>query len=289
MSYRKIIVFGDTNVNAAPVYDNDPLTYCIGNNASQRFNHGTNADLYGQNSNPCQVFLSQRCAKKWDDVCEYASCHVANNEYATRADTMGAGSKDVIGLTPGDILLRNTAQEKYRIGMHGCELKTEPFNPVNPSSPCISYYVGRDCVPEYAVDPATIDSDIVMNKILDNPRIAIQLLTNIKNTMRRKGTLGSLVGTRLGKFYGLCPTVEKFTLTAPTNIFQTNSAVDSTFPQTTYPTSDGLPTSPYIIPTVSGLVPSEYLDWWPTQYIDFWPTEYDGAWQGAYKRAQRGP
>lgn len=268
MSYKKIVRFGNTALNGLPVYDNDPLTYCLGNEASQRFNHGTNADTYGQNSNACQVYLAQRCAKGWDGVCDYAERCDVNSEYATRADTMGAGLNQVIYLTPGEILLRNTAMEKYRCGMRGCQLKTEAFNAVNPASPYISYYVGTDCVPEYQVDPKTVDDDVVMNKLLDNPKIGVQILKNIKNTMRRKGTLAALAGTRLGNFYGITappPTTTKegFTLTA---LNPPNSA-----------------TGPYVVPTVSGLVPSEYVDWWPTQYVDYWPDEYDGAWTGAYR------
>jgi hypothetical protein len=109
----------------------------------------------------------------------------------------------MVGLTPGEVLLKNTAESRFRIGMLNCELKTEPFDPVNPSSPYISYYVGQNCIPLYAVDPKTIDRDVVMNKILDNPKIARQLLLNIKNTMMRQGTFHNLKGTRLGNFYRL--------------------------------------------------------------------------------------
>ena len=279
MSYEKLIKFGNTPTNALQLYNNDSLTYCIGTNASQAFNHGSNASIYGQNSNPCQVMLSQRCAKDWDDVCEYASSFSANNEYANRADTMSAGLHENGELTPGEVLLLNTAREKYRIAMHGCELRSEPFDPINPASPYISYYVGRDCVAEYAVDPGTIDQDIVMNKILEKPRIAMNLLLNIKNTMIRLGQFNRLLGTRLGAFYGLSggQLKESFTLSQPTIV--------SNIPSQQLllaPTDDGLPTSPYVIPTVSGLVPAQYIDWWPTEYVDFWPNEYDGAWGGSY-------
>jgi hypothetical protein len=201
--YKKLANFGSTAVNTLPIYNNDPLTLCIGNNASQRFNHGGNADIYGQNSNPCQVYLSQRCAKNWDGICEYATSKSANEEYSQVADTMFAGNNQVMGLTPGEVLLRNTANEKYRVNMLNCELKTEQFNPINPTSPYISYWIGQNCIPQYAVDPRSIDKDAVMNKILDNPIIAKQLLVNIKNTMIAMGTLHLLKGTRLGNFYML--------------------------------------------------------------------------------------
>lgn len=201
--YIQLSSFGNSKVNTLPIYNNDPLTYCIGNTISQRFNHGSNADIYGQNSNPCQVYLSQRCARNWDNICEFASCKEINAEYNEVPDTMFAGNKEIIGLSSGDILLRNTAQEKYRIAMLNCTLKTEPFDPINPSSPYISYFIGQNCIPQYAVNPNIIDNDIVMHKILDNPKIAIQLLKNIKNTMIRLGTFHLLKGTRLGNFYKL--------------------------------------------------------------------------------------
>jgi hypothetical protein len=201
--YKQLARFGSSEVNVLPVFNNDPLTYCIGNNASQRFNHGSHAVTYGQNSNACQVYLANRCAQNWDGICEYAASKPANEERTLVADTMFAGNDQTVGLTPGEVLLKNTAESRFRIGMLNCELKTEPFDPVNPSSPYISYYVGQNCIPLYAVDPKTIDRDVVMNKILDNPKIARQLLLNIKNTMMRQGTFHDLKGTRLGNFYRL--------------------------------------------------------------------------------------
>ncbi len=200
--YAQLSQFGASPVNALPVYSNDPLTYCIGNNASQRFNHSSPVSQ-GQNSKACQVYMANRCAQHWDGVCEYAASKQANEEYSQVADVMFSGNHQSIGLSPGDVLLKNTAQDRFRIGMMNCELKSEPFDPVNPSSPYISYYIGQNCVPLYAVDPQTIDQDIVMNKILDRPHIAKQFLINLKNTMIRQGTFNLLKGTRLGNFYRL--------------------------------------------------------------------------------------
>jgi hypothetical protein len=199
--YTQLYNFGSTTVNNLPIYNNDPLTYCLGDNYG--FNHGSNASTYGQNSRPCQVYLSQRCARSWDNVCEYASQSSSNSIFTQTANNMGAGTQQSIGLSPGDVLLINTAREKYRINMLNCELKTEQFDPINPSSPFISYYVGQNCIPQYAVNPYTIDKDIVMHKILEKPQIAIQMLVNIKNTMQANGTFHMLRGTRLGSFYGL--------------------------------------------------------------------------------------
>jgi hypothetical protein len=53
----------------------------------------------------------------------------------------------------------------------------------------------------YEVDPKTIDEDIVMDKILMKPEIALDLLVNIYNTMKRKKTLKELNDTKIGKFF----------------------------------------------------------------------------------------
>lgn len=190
------------NVLNGPFYNNDPLTYCLGNNLSQRFNHASNAAVYGQNSKNCQIYLAEKCAKNWDNVCDYAYKN-QSEEYTTRADIMGAGHYQVQGLTPSDILLLNTAYKKYLIKMHNCEAITEPFDPLVVASPYITHFRGMYCVPEYAVDPCTINYDPVMNRLLLRPWIAKQLFTNIKNTMIRRGTFCKLKGTRLGITCGL--------------------------------------------------------------------------------------
>lgn len=197
--YQQISHFGNSS-NGFSVSNNDPLTYCIDGGIG--FNHGGYAAAsYGQNSSICQTYLAQRCAQNWDNVCEYLYNKPNYNTQSVQYMNVGGGQS--LGLSPGDILLKNTAQEKYRINMLNCTLKQEQFDPLDPSSPYISYYVGQNCIPQYSVDPNTIDQDNVMHKILDRPFIATQLLTNIKNTMMANGTFQNLRGTRLGFFYGL--------------------------------------------------------------------------------------
>ena len=183
-----------------PYYNNDPLTYCIGRNISQPFNHGGHADIFGQNSKQCQAYLSDRCARKWDGVCEIAVSPVTNEEYKIRANPIGRGAPQ---LNSADILLVNTAERKYLWKMLNCEQVTEPFDPLVVGSPTITTWRGMYCRPMYAVDPSKIDSDPVMNKILQRPWIAASMLINIKNTMTRNGNFHKLAGTKLGKFYRL--------------------------------------------------------------------------------------
>lgn len=206
-SYKDISKFGPQT--QSPV--NNPLTYCLGNSMDQRFLHGSNADIYGQHSRPCQLFLSQYCAGKWDQFCEIASKD-KSTQYPNQAGSCINCNTDTYGyLTAGESLILNTAATKYLVKMHGAHKKYEPFDPTVPTSPMISYWVNDNCsyyktgIPEYAVDPKKIDDDVVMDKILQKPIIAMNILINIYNTMKRYGTLKQLQNTKLGRFYNSHP------------------------------------------------------------------------------------
>lgn len=209
-SYRQINQIGSNAYQAV----NNPLTYCIDNTMDQRFNHSGSADNLGQHSKACQAYLSDYCAENWDGFCELASSNRSVNQYPNNIQGCeSVGDTPCLGLSAGEILIHNTAAKKYLTEMSGCVKKFEPFDPNVATSPMISYWVkgncpgGRTsrCLPVYEVDPTTIDDDIVMNKILDKPIIALGILVNIYNTMRSRGTLINLKGTRLGNFYDTNP------------------------------------------------------------------------------------
>jgi hypothetical protein len=161
---------------------------------------------YGRN---CQAFMSEYCANNWDGACEFAS-QQQKRDQPNNLQQLGTGSNVVCnGITTGEVLLANTAAKKYMSNIGGtCGLKTEPFDPTVASSPMITFFTGaynsqgtEGCVPEYEVNPVLIDDDIVMNKILSKPIIAFGVLTNIYNTAKRKGTLQTLEGTKLYRFF----------------------------------------------------------------------------------------
>ena len=204
-SYSKIINVGSNAYS--PV--NNPLTYCLGQNIDQKFMHGSSsAVINGQQSKKCQEYLGDYCAANWDGFCEFASQNT-NIDYPNNLGLCNQlfGDTACKRLNAGEILVRNTAAKKYLKSMGNCKRKFEPFDPNVPTSPLISYWVSdscdysSNCVPTYAVDPKTIEQDPVMNKILCKPIIALEILINIYNNMRREGTLSQLNGTRLGKFF----------------------------------------------------------------------------------------
>lgn len=212
MSYANISSFGQSVGQSA---QNDPLTYCALSGLQSGFYHtiGGGNSISGPNSSQCQLFTAQYCAhnpKGWDGVCEYLS-NDKSTIYPNSVSTIGTSGASLgsgIGnfLSQGQILIRNTASEKYLKEMSGnCTRQYEPFDPTSASSPLISrWYAGGNrgtCIPVYDVDENTIDNDPVMNKILNQPWIAIEILINIYNTRIRTGTIESLSTTKLGKFF----------------------------------------------------------------------------------------
>jgi hypothetical protein len=206
--YANIKTFGQSKESLEV---ENPLSYCVNWNADQSFLHGGNSYIYGQYSKPCQSFLSDYCADKWDKFCEVAS-HNQNISYPNQLNTnVGVN----VGLTAGEILIRNTASKKYLISMSGnCVQKFQAFDPTVANSPMISYWDSEDyedsgisgtnsCVPKYAVDAKTIDNDIVMDKLLEKPSVGMDILLNIFNTMKDNKTLHTLQGTKIGKFFEL--------------------------------------------------------------------------------------
>lgn len=218
-TYRTIGNFGSAAGNTSST---NPLSYCAVTGLDAMFNHTMGSYLAGPNSSQCQLFMSQYCANNWDGVCEFLSADLQRGGYPnTVAQCNGpSGSCFSSGLgnalTKGQVLLRNTAQEKYLVAMSdNCRRDYAPFDPTVADSPLISRWVpggngcnnpancygDNVCVPMYGVDPRTIDSDIVMNKLLDQPWIALDIFVNMYQNMSRNGSLKELKGTRLGRYF----------------------------------------------------------------------------------------
>jgi hypothetical protein len=208
-NYKRISNVGSNKYN--PISVSNPLTYCLNDTLSQKFDHGSgpvNGFAGGQYSKNCQSFLAEYCAKNWDGYCEYASKNT-NTQYPNQLQIPSPfGNGIVYGqVTQGEALIRNAAAKKYLIYMGNGKLKYEPFDPTVANSPLISTWVGKegmstaDLVPVYSVDAKTIDQDIVMDKILEKPIIAFDILFNIYNTMKRTGSLSTLKNTKLGRFF----------------------------------------------------------------------------------------
>ena len=207
-NYSNISKFG-SNISTD---SSNPITYCLNTELGNGFAHGSSAHTIGSNSRNCQMFMAQYCAQGWDDFCEVASKNSVTY-YPNNLNNCNLPG-DILAkeMTLGESLVRNTAKRKYLKKMINGDLVYEPFDPTVADSPMISYYVnsnrcnyGSGMAPVYEVNPQTIDADPVMNKILQKPQIAMDILINIYNSMTRNGTIGTLMGTKLGKLFQIHP------------------------------------------------------------------------------------
>ena len=197
-NYRKIINFGSNAPNAV----NNPVSYAMGDTVDNLFTHGSIAKTidspYSRNS---QIYMSDKCSKNWDKYCEYASANTSKSY-----PNMIANSQvyQDFQLTAGEILVHNTAEKKYRANPD-CNQKCEPYDPLVANSPMICYtddYCEQPPIYDLTDEQINnVDQDIVMNKILNNPKIGIYILINMFNTMKRKGTLHKLSNKRLGFYF----------------------------------------------------------------------------------------
>jgi hypothetical protein len=196
--YKTISDFG--NISAV----NNPINYLLSDSIDNSFNNGSiSQTVSGPYSKNGQAFMAQYCSTNFDGVCEY----VSKDKSIIYPNTLGLGPKQMSpNISAGDFLVANTARRKYLVAMGGdlCILKVENFDPTVASSPLVQYWEEKnanDCIPVYKVDPSKIDDDIVMNKILANPIIAIDVLINIYNTAINLNKLNELKNTKLYNFF----------------------------------------------------------------------------------------
>ncbi len=214
--YQNISSFGP-QVKSLAV--NNPLSYCLSDGMDNSFMHGGYAGkMLNRTTEPCQNYISEYCSNNWDEYCdlESKSQFKMANSVNKEQNTL---NKAVVGLTAGEVLIYNTAMKKYIIRREGncIEIKKQ-FDLTVASSPMYSEWVSGDaycsggncndpnsvggaCISIYGVDPTKIDSDPLMNKILDKPIIAVDILKRIYIDMKRDGSLNQLNGTRLGTFF----------------------------------------------------------------------------------------
>lgn len=180
----------------------DPINMCLFSDVNKSLTSGVLGYRYGPSNENCQLLMADRCAKRWDGVCDIAAMNkdaVYPNNATIRGNAMANPAEITGGSTVGNQLLHNAAQRRFCV-FNNCSIQEFPFDPTNLSSPTVTR-INRSqygCMPSCSVDPATIDSDVLMNKCLDNPTAAYDTLVNICQTHAQTGK--SLKGTRIGAF-----------------------------------------------------------------------------------------
>jgi len=198
--YRNIRYFG---ASAGDSEINNPISYCMNSEVTNGFLHGSSSNNVELDSPNCQHFMAQYCAQGWDPYCEAASMRT---EVFPQNELLYSSQTPLIYRpSTGEMLLRNTLAKKYLAGVQNGKLVYEPFDATVATSPMLEKWVRNGGTPIfiYDVDPSTIDSCPIMNRILANPNIANDILQSIYNTRKQNGNLNLLKNTFLGTFYEL--------------------------------------------------------------------------------------
>lgn len=185
---------------APDMYNNrDPISMCLVDDINKSFYIGDQASNFKTSSKQCQALMSDVCAVNWDDRCEFLS----NNTSMSYPNSISVFKSKPYNeqMTVGDILVRNTAIKKYA-KYKDSDFTYYYFDPTNPDSPLVREINSYASIPQCVVDPATIDSDVVMNKVIVNHVQNFDLLQNIYYTCKRSNVL--LTGTKLGNFFETC-------------------------------------------------------------------------------------
>jgi len=211
-AYTPFRQFGNTNQPPCAGTGNDPLQYCLTESSDGKFFGGGIANLFGPRSQKCISYMGERCAQNWDGFCEFYYQNNSNpdsllNDYAYPNTSQPLAWQNDFGLNPtlstDEQLLQNAARNRF-CTMVNCKPRVEPFNPTNPDSVNITYYenldgCGQKCMPVCnQFDPATLDTDPVMNRMLANPNAAASTLINMCNSAKRDGI--NIAGTKFGAF-----------------------------------------------------------------------------------------
>lgn len=143
----------------------------------------------GPSAPNCQAFLAEQCSVEWNPKCElyYRTHNQSLERYLPNTYTSGVcqyNSFDTCGepLLLGDSLLKNAAELRF-FDVSKEHTYTVPLDPTNYSSPMITKFINRRSLEDEGLSDRfnkdTIDSDIIMQKLLQNPKPFYGLLNQI--------------------------------------------------------------------------------------------------------------
>lgn len=205
--YATINNFGAKSQMSA---QSNPLSYCAVTALDSGFNHtlGAGSSLLAPQSTQCQRFMAGYCSAKWDGICEYMSKDVERGGLANGNSIVQSGFNSCFSpgvgsaLTRGEILIRNSAQERFLKAMSdNCFRDYQPFDPTVGDSPMVGVWKLKPnqsgvCIPIYALQ-GNPDQDVLIDKLLQKPWIALDILMGLYQTT----DLNSIKGTKLYNFF----------------------------------------------------------------------------------------
>jgi hypothetical protein len=188
--YATFVEFGKAlNDNIKnPLSASNPLTYCLVPSLNSQFVHGSSSAgmLYSNQNASCMSFMSGRCMKEWDGYCQ-AYVDLNQDTYWPNMGVIDTAAytnaKNYYNIKPtiGQDLLRNTCYRKF-IFVPGQKPTVTQFDSNVANSPVIEIYNNEVANYSWVKDlgnASLIDSDILVQKMLENPMICMDVIGRI--------------------------------------------------------------------------------------------------------------
>lgn len=163
-----------------------PLTYCLYPNYSSQWMHGSTTSnlLDTPQCEPCQLYMSERCAMKWDEACDLYYKH-NQDTYWPNLGGVDIQSQKVSNNfwqytpTTGENMIRNTIEKRFFAYPSASQIYA-PFDPNMASSPFYSKITPESLNPSWVFHPMALgtvhDQDHYTNLMLQNSKICFDLL-----------------------------------------------------------------------------------------------------------------
>lgn len=177
----------------------DPLTYCLYPTYDSEWIHGSTVSnlLNSPQSDACQVYMSERCAEKWDSACDV---YLEQNRDIFWPN-MGAvdlqsqkRANNFLQYTPttGESMIRNAVEKRFFI-YPNANVEKVPFDPNMASSPFFTRIHTDSLTPRWALHPGAMgslhDNDHYTNLMLKYSKPCFDLIARFHRIFKENPML----------------------------------------------------------------------------------------------------
>lgn len=174
----------------------NPLTYCLSPNYNSQWIHGSTTTnlLDTPQCEPCQLYMSERCAMKWDEACDL---YYKNNQDTFWPNLGGIDlvsqkrANNFLQYTPttGENMVRNSVEKRFFV-YPGAVHQYVPFDPNMASSPMITKIQPDNMTPKWIFHPMAMgtlhDEDHFTNIMLANSKPCFDLLARFHKVFKEQ-------------------------------------------------------------------------------------------------------
>jgi len=175
----------------SPDLRTDPIGWSIYRDVDSMFDEGSMSHAYGPASETSQNYMAEHCSKNWDGACELLSRNTDTTKPNVGLVESPLFRQNEPGtMSIGDYLVLNSATRRF-CNFDSCSITEQIYNPNDPTSPLVKKIEGRvarPCLPVCSV-PQNPDTDIVLNKVLQQPHKYLDLLVNMYRHCRNRNEI----------------------------------------------------------------------------------------------------